>query len=48
VTDTREFKPGQDNEKQFFSRKVEESLKKKAEVEKKRDRTMMKKGEDVE
>jgi len=29
VTDTREFKPGQDNEKQFFSRKVEESFKKK-------------------
>jgi hypothetical protein len=28
VTDTREFKPSQDNEKQFFSRKVEESLKK--------------------
>jgi len=30
VTDTREFKPGQDNEKQFFSRKVEESFKKRA------------------
>jgi hypothetical protein len=36
VTDTREFKPGQDNEKQFFSRKVEESLKKSRGGEKER------------